>query len=175
MAKIRVYPHNDLLNLANYQRGMINNKIENGIQDAIKLDCMSCLISLAFAVEALVNFVGFKRVRNWRERRPYREKIGEICRIAGFEFDESQDPFSTIWALKIDRDLMAHGQPFEGSLSVSNREELRNAMECPWDQHLNPDYVNHAYNRVKEFERRIFEALNISIADSLTSSIGAGL
>lgn len=66
--RVKVYPHNDLLNLAHFQRETIRRKLATEDHDGIKLDCLSCLISLAFSVEALVNFVGHKKVSKWRER-----------------------------------------------------------------------------------------------------------
>jgi len=174
MARVRVYPHNDLLNLAHYQRETINNKVAEGIKEAISLDCLSCIVSMAFAVEALVNFVGHQRVQDWRERRPYRRKIEEVCSVAGLAFDEAAEPFLTIWQLKETRDMIAHGQPYEGNQNVRTREELHAAMECPWDQYLTPEYINHAYEQVKEFEHRLLDGAGISIANTLTSFVWAG-
>jgi len=171
MAKVRVYPHNDLLNLAHYQREVINGKVTAGIEDAIPLDCLSCIISMAFSVEAIVNFVGHQRVQGWRERRPYRDKVNEVCGIAGLVFDEATEPFSTVWQLKETRDMIAHGQPFEGNVNVRTREELHALMECPWDQHLTPQYINCAYRQVKEFKHQLFDGAGISLAHTLTSSV----
>ena len=75
MARVQIYPHNDLTNLAHYHLEVINNKVEKKVEEAIALDCMSCLIALAFSVEAIVNFVGSKKVKAWKEKRPYDEKM----------------------------------------------------------------------------------------------------
>lgn len=174
MARVRIYPHNDLLNLAHYQREVINGKVADGIEEAIALDCLSCIVSMAFAVEALVNFVGHNRVAEWQERRPYRAKVNEVCESAGISFDDTIDPFFTVWQLKETRDMIAHGQPYESNVNVGTREELRAAMECPWNQHLTPGYINHAYEQVKELEHRLFGGAGISIGSTLTSSIRAG-
>jgi hypothetical protein len=147
--RVRVYPHNDLLNLAHYQREIINSKESEGVGDALGLDCLSCLISLAFSVEALVNFIGQKKINGWQERKVYRNKINQVCEEASLVFNENEEPFKTIWQLKELRDSIAHGQPIELTTSVSSREELRRAMECPWDQHLSSEYINHAYNMIK--------------------------
>ncbi len=88
--RIRVYPHNDLFNLAYYQKQAINNKVEEGIEDALRLDCLSCIISLSFSVEALINFVGSKRVQNWQERQSYRNKVNQVCHAAQLQFDETK-------------------------------------------------------------------------------------
>jgi len=65
--RIRQYPHNDVLNRAHYHHEMIAKKLAEGNHDGIALDCTSCLIALAFSVEALVNFVGSRKVTDWNE------------------------------------------------------------------------------------------------------------
>ncbi|MDV7106369.1 hypothetical protein R3X26_18460 [Vibrio sp. TH_r3] len=49
----------------------LREKIANEDNDGIKLDGLSCLISLALSVEALVNFVGHKEVDKWKEFDQY--------------------------------------------------------------------------------------------------------
>lgn len=173
MAKVRVYPHNDLLNLAHYQLEVINDKLAHGVEEAISLDCLGCIISMAFSVEANVNFVGCQKVPGWRERRPYRYKVNKVCEVAGLAFDETAEPFATIWQLKETRDMIAHGQPFEGNVNVRTTEELHTAMECPWGQHLTPEYINNAYEQLKEFKHILFKGAGISLASTLTSSVRA--
>jgi hypothetical protein len=170
--RLRVYPHNDLLNLAHYQLEVINNKKSTGVEDALGLDCMSCLISLAFSVEALINFVGHKKISDWQERQDYKSKITKVCTLASLPFIETVEPFKTLKQLKELRDSIAHGKPFEVAKAVISREELRRAMECPWDKHLTPEYVGHAYDMVKEFERQLFRNCKIEIDDTLTSAAG---
>ena len=173
--RVRVYPHNDLFNLAHYQRELINQKVAEGIEDALSLDCMSCLISLAFTVEALINFIGYKRVQDWREWQPYINKMTQVCEAASLGFDKNTEPYKTIWELKELRDSIAHGQPIELNTTVRTREELRASMVCSWDQNLNPDYVNHAYDQVKQFERLLFDNCQISVGETLTSAVGIGV
>lgn len=170
--RIRVYPHNNLLNLAHYQREVINNKESEGIEDALALDCLSCLISLAFSVEALVNFVGQKKIADWQERQHYRNKINQVCEEASLVFNENEEPFETLSQLKRLRDSIAHGQPIEVTTSVSSREELQRAMECPWDQYLTSEYINHAYEMVDQFKRNLFLSCQIAAGQTLTSAVG---
>jgi len=170
--RIHVYPHNDLLNLASYQKGVIEQKLIEGIQDALALDCIACLISLAFSVEALVNFVGSKKVNDWVERQPYLNKVNQVCQSVGLEFDRTQESYARIWELKELRNSLAHGQPIETSTTARNREELREAMQCPWDEHLNPDYVFETYHAVKEFKRLLLEHGEIALGETLTSAFG---
>ena len=172
--RVRVYPHNDLSNLAHYQRETINKKIAESNEDGIDLDCLSCLISLAFSVEALLNFVGYKKVKNWKERQPYRDKMVQVCKAVGLQFSQEVDPYKTLWELKELRDSIAHGQPIEVSAKVRNREELRKAMECPWDKNLNAEYINQTYKIVVQFEKDLLEKGKISLGETLTSAVSAG-
>lgn len=173
--RVRVYPHNDLFNLAHYQRGVINQKVSDGNNDALSLDCMSSLIALAFSIEAPVNFVGHKRVTDWEERQPYREKMDQVCNVASLNFDTDVEPFRTLWELKELRDSIAHGQPVEVNTTAHTREELHASMECPWDQHLNPTYVNNAYEQAKQFERMLFSNCGITVGETVTSAVGVGV
>ncbi|RLA37307.1 MAG: hypothetical protein DRQ64_09600 [Gammaproteobacteria bacterium] len=172
--RVRVYPHNDLLNLVHHQREIINNKKSEGIEDGVALDCLGCLISLAFSVEALVNFIGHKKINNWKERRPYMDKLNQVCIRAGLAFNKSKEPFNTLLQLKELRDSIAHGKPIEITTSVHSRAELRREMECPWDQNLTSEYVNNAYEIVKQFERDLFENCQITVGQTLTA-VGCGV
>ncbi|EOX3960230.1 hypothetical protein ACM9ER_003653 [Vibrio alginolyticus] len=174
MAHIRVYPHNDLMNLAFYQLSTIRHKVAKEDEDAIALDCLSCLISLAFSVEAIVNFVGSKRVQGWKERDYYKVKISKVCAVAGLEFDKNAGLYKQIWDLKVLRDDVAHGKPVEVVTDVKTREELQKKMECPWDKYLSPENVENTYKAVKEFERMLFENCKIPKGLTLTSSIASG-
>ncbi|MEZ9627800.1 hypothetical protein [Aliivibrio fischeri] len=172
--RIRVYPHNDLFNLAHYQREGIRNKLNNGDKNGLKLDCLSCLISLAFTVEALVNFVGHKKVPNWKERDSYKDKMKKICAVSGCEYDQNVGLNKTLWDLKVLRDSVAHGKPIELETKVKSREELREKMQCSWDKNLMPEYVESTYEVVKEFECFLFDNCKISIGETLTSAVSIG-
>tara|TARA_R110000787_G_scaffold65861_6_gene148109 strand:+ start:22956 stop:23480 length:525 start_codon:yes stop_codon:yes gene_type:complete len=170
--KIHVYPHNDLLNLAHYHRQIINDKLSNNNEEALALDCMSCLIAMAFSVEAFVNFIGKKRVKSWKERRPYNQKISDACEAVGLHFDKSQEPYTTLWKLKELRDDLAHGKPEDFSTEAKTREELRGVMSCSWDHHLTSEFVNHAFVMVKSFQKSALEGGKISLGETLTSATG---
>lgn len=170
--RARVYPHNDLLNLAHYHREVIERKHNHGIKDAIALDCMSCVIALAFSVEAIVNFVGAKVITNWKERLSYQDKMATIGDALGLDLDFSMEPYKTLYLLKETRDQMAHGKPIESTAEASSREAMRRAMECPWDNLLTPKFTEHAYEQVKTFEHCVLSRAGISIAETLTSAVG---
>lgn len=165
----QVYPHNDLLNLAHYHKGVIEKKVAEFNKDAIALDCMSCLIALAFSVEAIANFVGFKTMVEWKERANYKDKMTVLGKNLGFEFDCSRDPYSSLQILKTIRDQMAHGKPIKTKAEVSDRESLMRAMVTPWDEYLTPEFSRHAFEQVKVFEKMLLEQAKIPLMDTLTS------
>jgi glycyl-tRNA synthetase alpha subunit len=96
----RNYPHNDLLNLSHYNLGVINEKVENGVSDAIALDCKNFLIALAFTIEALMNLVGSKKVRGWKERDSYYKKMKNMCKAIGYPYNNESDLFCTLDKIK---------------------------------------------------------------------------
>jgi hypothetical protein len=165
----QVYPHNDLLNLAYYHKGVVEKKEAESNSEAIGLDCMSCLIALAFSVEAIANFVGFKSIAEWNERASYKEKMAVLGKNLGFEFDPSTEPYSTLQILKTIRDQMAHGKPIVTKAEISDREALRHAMASPWDEHLTPEFAKTAFIQVKLFETMLLELAKIPLMDTLTS------
>lgn len=169
----KVHPHNDLLNLAHYHRGVINEK--NGHPDAegVALDCMSCLIALAFSVEALINFVGAKCIDQWEERQPFHKKLSALETAFGLVYDKAKEPYSTIEKLKALRDQMAHGKPIEVSTTASSKEGLKKAMRAPWDEFLVPAFVNHAYDQVCAFEDNLLALGKIPLVETLTSGFGS--
>jgi len=168
----RIYPHNDLLNLSHYNLGVINEKVENGVSDAIALDCKNFLIALAFTIEALMNLVGSKKVRGWKEHDCYYKKMKKMCKAIGYPYNNESDLFCTLEKIKNIRNGLAHGKPIERTIIVSNREERNFVLNCEWDNYTNPEFCNNAYKKVKEFRDDIFKAAGISISETLTGTFG---
>jgi len=170
--RVHVYPHNDLLNLAHYHHQIINRKVNESIEDAVALDCMSCIVALAFSVEALINFIGSKCVSDWKERRPFPEKIKAVMKALSLCYDESIEPYQTVATLKNIRDQIAHGQPIEKTAHVSSTADLKEVMKTAWDSYLTPAFCNLAYMRVQDFERKVLERSGIPIEATITSAFG---
>lgn len=168
--RVHIYPHNDLLNLAHYHYETINRKVDECVDEAVALDCMSCIVALAFSVEALVNFVGSKSVPEWKERRPFAEKITVVTKTLGMHYDEATEPYQTVAILKRIRDQIAHGQPIEKNARVSSTASLKEAMETPWDGFLTPAFCDRAYIRVNDFEQTLIERSGIPIEKTITSA-----
>ena len=84
-------------------------------------DHMAAMVFALHAFEAYLNFLGVRLApdiwndeQNFFRREPYRgfegkvRKVFELCRLA--EPDRLARPYSTIWALKALRDVIAHGK-----------------------------------------------------------------
>ncbi|MFV8632215.1 hypothetical protein ACNRDB_22435 [Ralstonia pseudosolanacearum] len=171
--RIRHYPHNDLLSLASHHCESIRTKVANDHLEGITLDCMSCLIALAFAVEALMNFVGSRKVTDWNERAKAPRKVSKIARALGLDIRPEVEPYAAIYTLRIIRNGLAHGKPIHQTAITKSRDDLANAMQAPWAPYCTPEQVEALYVQVRELRRVLFESANIRWGDSLTSAVGS--
>jgi hypothetical protein len=169
-----IYPHHDLLNLAFYHFEIINEKTKSDESEGIGLDCTSCLIALSIGVEGLINFCGDKLVSNWNERNPYHKKLKKVAKAIKLEFDVTVEPLLTLSKLKKLRDELAHPKPLIKSGKINNKNELNKLMETSWDSFCNPDFVQHAFKQVNEFEKIIYSIPLIQQSGILTSASGWG-
>ncbi len=167
---IRVYPHNDLLNLAFYNIEIIRTKVKNLNNESLSLDCMNCLISLAFSVEAIINFVGNMKITNWEEREKHHKKLKQVCEGVNIDFDENIEPFKTLKIIKDIRDNIAHGKPIERQVDIKTKQDLKDAMNQPWDDNCNPEFVENAFQHVNEFETLLLTNWDIDISSTVTSA-----
>ncbi|MFP3637956.1 hypothetical protein [Paraburkholderia sp. SIMBA_054] len=170
--RIKNYPHNDLMSLAHHHVTTIREKLEGGREDGIKLDCMSALIAMAFAAEALINFAGAEKVSAWNERASYHEKMRRLRRKINISTDPATQPWLTLVMLKEIRNQLAHGKPSRSTARVKTRSELTAAMASPWDQYCTPENVEEAFANVREFRRLLFAAARISLGASFSSATG---
>lgn len=170
--RVRHYPHNDLLNLAHYHREVINSKVAQDSVDGLALDCTSCLIALAFGVEALINFVGARKVTDWNEGAKSPLKLRAVTKQLGIAMQPTQEPFATLGMLRQVRNGLAHGKPVEKTAQATSREQLQAATQAPWQPYLQPEIVNAAFEQVVAFRRMLFERAGIRWVDTLTSAFG---
>lgn len=70
-------------------------------------------------------------------------------------------------------DGLAHGKPIVRNAGAVDRDELKIAMQAPWDGYLDPDTVEVLYGQVIELRKVLFAAAKIRWADSLTSAVGS--
>ncbi|MBB1438701.1 hypothetical protein H5202_08400 [Shewanella sp. SG41-4] len=102
--------HNDLSNGAFHFKKELERRLVDGNESGITYVSMSCLIMLAFAIEAKINFIGEKCVEGWIERKPFREKLKQVCKALEINLDEN-GLRQTIYLLNTCRDDVAHGKP----------------------------------------------------------------
>lgn len=170
--RVRINPHNTLLNLAHYQVGIVEEKLATGKEDGIVLDCTSAIIAMAFSVEALMNYVGQKKIADWKERAAFKKKIERLEAVLGFHFDATAEPFKTIRLLKEARDTMAHGQPVEFQVSVPSSKKLGPALQPTWSAVTQPQVVVAAHKQLKAFQKLLFGLGKIKPGAALTSAVG---
>ena len=169
-----IYIHNDLANAADYLKRKIEERSRNNDRDGIGLEIMACLIMIAFAFEAQINFLGFKVDKNWEERKPYLYKLERVARKLNVQDDFTTRPYSTIKILKEFRDMLAHGKPTEiqGEKNlVLTREELerRNILRAAWEDYLNEEFLRRSYDDTESIWRSLLEASGLNILDTITS------
>ena len=169
--RVNINPHNNLEALARYQVSVVKSKLTGEDPKGLHYDCMSAIIAMAFSVEAILNFVGSKKVPNWKERSPFKTKISLLESACGFKFDSSADPYLTLELLKKARDAMAHGQPIVFSVSVGSDKEVARHMRPIWVQATEPAVVIAAYDQIEAFKRFVFSHARIKLGASLTSAV----
>lgn len=172
--RVRIAPHNTLVSLASYHVSVVREKVESKSHDAISLDCTSAVVAMAFAVEAIINFVGTKKVPDWKERAPFRRKLSSLEDVLGFVFDATVEPFRTVMRLKEARDTMAHGQPVEFQVEVATERAIGKHMQPVWSAEARPEFVFDAYSQVKAFQDLLFKLARIRPGAALTSAFGHG-
>ena len=170
--RVRVNPYNQLETLAWYHLQAAQAKVGVAEHRGIALDCMSCLIALAFSVEALVNFVGHKKIADWKERAPFSTKLKLLEASFSLSLDRLAEPYLTIKRLKEARDKMAHGQPLDFTLNSEDKSELARAMQSPWSESTNVEFLAHAYEQIQVFKRTLLSKARIKPGATYTTAIG---
>lgn len=136
--------HNDLEACAKGLADVMREKIASDQRSGVGFDMMGSLIFIAFAVEAKVNFVGWKKLKNgWPERASLREKIDLLVEILPLDLTWGRRPLQTINDLRKFRDTLAHGKPRE----INEREvrdvepEIWEALRAEWEGSVKPEFV----------------------------------
>lgn len=169
---VRVNPYNQLETLAWYHLQAAQAKVDLAEHRGLALDCMSCLIALAFSVEALLNFVGNKKVPDWKERAPFNTKLKLLETKLSLKLDRGAEPYLTMKRLKDARDKMAHGQPLEFTVNTEDRNELAHAMQSSWSDSTNEEFLTHAYEQIQDFKRTLLSKARIKPGATYTTAIG---
>lgn len=168
--QVTVYPHTSLLNLAFYHREHIKAKLERGDRAGIALDSASCVVTLAFTVEGILNVVGCKLVAAWKERQPYDAKLKQCCGVLGV-LDMDSEPFTTLGLLKAFRDEIAHPKPIvEKVIEISKPSDVFKHMSAPWESACNPTFALHAFEQVDAFEKLVLQHPEIGEVTFMTQA-----
>ena len=110
-AKKNIHIHNDISNTANHLRIRIEEMEAAGDRKGIALDITACLVMLAFTFESRLNFIGEKKLPDFKERRGFDKKVAKVLKALELDPDFSKRPYSSIKELKDFRDTIAHGKP----------------------------------------------------------------
>ncbi len=180
MSKIRarhegeryVYIHNDLSNVAFYFKKAIEKKQKDG-GEGVGLDCMACLVMLAFAFEANINFLGDHFITGWKEMSPFNSKVKKVLEAFGVERDEEKRPYSSIILAKKFRDTLAHGKPIKEKFDQvveGKPEELERRISLigDWEQHCKPETILMVYDDVGALWKGLMTAAKLSVWDTTT-------
>ena len=172
-----IYIHNELSSASWYFKGIIENKVKDGIRDAITFDCMACLTLLAFTFEAYINFLGDRLIAEWKERERFDDKVAKVLGHLELTPNENTRPYSSIKQLKTLRDTLAHGKPVRKEVDeivAGDAEELRRIdLSGDWEKDCNPDAAIQAYDDVEKIWRELLEKAGIPIFDTLPHGEGS--
>ncbi len=172
-AKRHINIHNDLSNAAFYFKSGIEKKVKSGTVDGIGLDSMAALVMIAFALEAKLNFLGYKLIGGWNERARFHEKAAAVFDRLEIAPDQNSRPFSTIRELKNFRDTLAHGKPIEIFLDeevVATEDEIEEKFnqKVDWENSVNPDFVERAYSDVEDLWKIMLEKSGMNIFETVS-------
>lgn len=163
--KISLNPHNALMDLSHYNINHVKHKVKSNINDGLEFDCLNCLITLAFAAESIINFIGNKAIDNWKEKTPYHKKIELIYNLGAHITNKDSEPNITLDKLKYLRDILAHSKPKAKNveLNLGTPQEINSLLAHEWGDFTKPDYVIHAYEMVRLFESEQMEKHGIEL------------
>jgi hypothetical protein len=168
-------PHDTLWRLAMYHVAVIEGKTAPGQTTGIGYDSMSAIIALAFTVEALLNFVGDKKLGSaWKEGASYAQKIKALEARLDFKYDKSEEPFRTLEALKDARNKMAHGKPTNFRLVTTGDLDIAAALQPEWASTTDPENVVVAAAQVTSFKDFLIKRARIKPGTLFSSAWAEG-
>lgn len=163
---------NDLSNTAHYFETNVEEKERAGNQDGIGSEVMAGLVFTAFSIEAKLNFVGWKALKNgWPERASFKEKVELINVVLGLNTDWGAEPLQTIGKLYKFRNTLAHGKPdiVDGHSAVVDVEpEVWEALKMQWEEDVNSAFLNKCRSAEDEFWKTLLKSAGIEMHQTLT-------
>lgn len=103
--------HNDLMQAADHFKLAVEAKLKAGDRSGIAYDYMACLVMVAFAFEAQINFIGQEKIKQWNERENFHDKVKKVLAELKITPDWAKRPYSSMQYAKDFRDSLAHGKP----------------------------------------------------------------
>jgi hypothetical protein len=143
-------------------------------------DIVAGLIMTAFTVEARINFVGWKRVADWKEFSPTSAKLGRLYQQLGMNSpDEAVRPFSTLADLRKFRDTLAHGKPetieFHGEVVVDEDELSKIDLAGKWEANATSAFLSLAIEDSDQVWHDLLDAFGIDVYETLTQADGGNI
>lgn len=130
-----------------------------------------CYVFSAFAIEAKVNFVGWKLFEeDWPERNNLREKIDLLLEKLDLKLDWGERSLQSVYNLKCVRDTIAHGKPeiVDTTLVTEVEPEVWDSLKGQWETSLTPDNIERCCEDVDKLWRMLLDAAGISVGETLT-------
>ena len=169
--EIERFIHNDLECCALGLRDVMREKIESNERAGINFQMMGSLIFSAFAIEAKVNFVGWKVLANdWNEWASLRKKIDLLIDVLALDLCWEQRPLQTISELKRFRDTIAHGKPeiIDDTTIENARPDLMDEIKGQWEYSLTQENIDRCCEDMDTLWKTLLEAAKISVGDTNT-------
>lgn len=168
-----IYIHNDLANAAFYFKERIAERLKNDDREGVGIEMMACLTMIAFAVEARMNFLGYKLIEKWKERAPYMVKVEKVTKRLGDAPNFGERPYKTIESLKNFRDTLAHGKPLEIRTAVeveATEEELRGRgyLGAPWEAAVTGELVEMGFEDMEVVWRDLLARSKLGVMETIT-------
>jgi hypothetical protein len=176
-SKNRIYIHNNLSNGAFFFKKRIDKRLKENDLEGISFDYMAFHILTAFSTEARLNFIGYKKVRDWKEKAPFHKKFDAVFAQLAITPNWKERPFSTVNLLKKFRDLLAHGKPKEEVISenvVIDQEtaDRLSHLTGDWEGYCCKEMMDVVYDDMDTLWKTMLEKSGILLFETLTSSFG---
>jgi hypothetical protein len=168
-----IYIHNDLINAAHHYKQRIEQRLKDRQPEGVTFDCMSCLVMLAFSIEAFLNLFGHKLIIGWNERWNYDKKRTVIIKRLGLAPDFTKDPYKCLDTLKLVRDTLAHGKPIEETFNeivVRSQSEIEREIDLDhgWEKYCTPQNAIDTFNNVDAIWNELLKASGLRVYDTIT-------
>lgn len=171
--KRNIYVHNELSNAVDHFILQINDKLKRDDLNGIAFEYMACMVMLAFAFEAEINFLGYKLINNWKERQPFDCKVNEILEHLKINPDWEARPYSSVKKLKELRDLIAHGKPLEDEfdeeiIGLPEEIERLNDLNSKWESYCEHENVLNSREDINLIWNELLRFSGLSKFQSIT-------